>query len=83
MTQPVQTHINAYYAELITAKQQKAVADQRVVELEQEIIGRGGELPNNEIPQPEPVHEDIATSDDTSAAEAFTADDNETKKGKK
>lgn len=69
MTQPIQTHINAYYADLITAKQEAAVANQKVIELEQAIEARGHPVPNADGSLPEPDTEDVATSDDVSAAE--------------
>lgn len=69
MTQPIQTHINAYYADLITAKQQAAAAQQRVVEIEEVIRARGGVVPGEEEPTPEPETERVASADDISAAE--------------
>lgn len=77
MTQRIQTHINAFYADLVTAKQELAVADQKVKELEDAIVAQGGELPSNSVVSPTPVKEDTVQPGDVSAAE-----DND-KKGKK
>lgn len=76
MTQPIQTHINAYYSDLITAKQEAAAANQRVIELEEAIRARGGEVPGENSPKVEvvPPQEDIASSDDMSAAEKSSKD---------
>lgn len=82
MTQPIQTHINAYYADLIAAKQAAAVANQRVTELEDAIRARGGVVPGEEAPEPEESAEDTASSDDVSAKED-TSSKNPFKKGDK
>jgi hypothetical protein len=70
MAQPIQTHINAFYTELATAKRELAVAQQRVIELEDAIIGRGYDLPDANTAEEEVgSSEDTATSDDVSASE--------------
>lgn len=69
MAQPIQTHINAYYQDLATAKKEAAVAQQKVVELEEAIKARGGQLPLADGSIPEEPVEDTAHSDDVSAAE--------------
>lgn len=66
----VPTHINAYYRDLIDAKQAAAVADQRVVELEAQIVAMGGTLPGEEVSTPEAVPEDTVTPEDVSATES-------------
>lgn len=78
MPQPIPTHINAFYADLLTAKRELAVAEQKVKELEDVIVARGGELPDANGSLPEVKKEDVAHSDDVSAAE-----DNGSQKGKK
>lgn len=77
MPQPIQTHINAFYADLLLAKRAVAEAQQKVKELEDVIVGRGHELPSDDVAAPPPVKEDVVQSNDVSAAE-----DND-KKGKK
>lgn len=70
MPQPIQTHINAFYADLIAAKRAVAEAEQKVKELEDIIIARGGELPSDTVEAPAPVKEETAQSTDVSAAES-------------
>lgn len=69
MPQIVQTHINALYADLATAKQEAAVAQGRVELLEDQIRGRDGVVPGEEVKAPETSKEDTADSSDISAAE--------------
>lgn len=78
MPKVIETHINAYYAELAEAKKAKLVADKRVTELEEVIVGRGHPLPEADGSFADPAAEDVAHSNDVSAAEATDA-----KKGKK
>lgn len=65
----VQTHINAYYRDLADAKTAVAVAQGRVQELEQQIVGQGGELPTDGVVIPQAVPEDVVTNEDVSAVE--------------
>lgn len=69
MPQPIQTHINAYYADLATAKRQVAEAEQRVKELEDAIVARGGELPSDVVEASAPIKEDAVSPTDISATE--------------
>lgn len=69
MPKVIPTHINAYYADLTVAKQEAAVAQQKVEQLEEQIKGMGHPLPNKDGSFPEPEIEDTASSDDVSAAE--------------
>lgn len=69
MPQPIQTHINALYADLIAAKRAVAEAEQKVKEIEDVIVGRGCELPSDEVVVPEPVKEDAVQPNDISASE--------------
>lgn len=69
MAQPIQTHINAFYADLLVAKREVAEAQQKVKELEDVIVARGGELPSDGAEPAEPVKEDAVQSDDVSAME--------------
>lgn len=69
MPQPIQTHINAFYADLIAAKRAVAEAEQKVKEIEDVIVGRGHELPSDEVVVSEPVKEDTVKSNDVSANE--------------
>jgi hypothetical protein len=69
MAQFIQTHINAFYEDLATAKKELAVAEQRVTELEEAIIAKGGKLPLADGTIPEADAEDTAHSSDVSAAE--------------
>lgn len=69
MAQPIETHINAFYADLATAKTEAAVANQKVIELEQIIESRGHPLPEKDGSIPEPKTEDAVQPDDVSAAE--------------
>lgn len=77
----VPTHINAYYRDLIDAKQAAAIAQARVDELEAQIVAMGGTLPGDEVPAPEPVAEDVVSPEDVSAAEEPVKD--VSKKGQK
>lgn len=69
MPQPIQTHINAFYADLIAAKRAVAEAQQKVKELEDVIVARGGDLPSDVVEAPTSVKEDAVKPDDVSAAE--------------
>lgn len=70
MPQPIQTHINAFYADLLVAKRAVAEAQQKVKEIEDVIVGRGGELPSDDVAAPQPVKEDTVKPDDVSAIES-------------
>ncbi len=65
----VPTNINAYYADLATAKQESAVASQKVAILEEQIKAMGGVLPDAEAPVPEEPAEETSSSEDVSASE--------------
>lgn len=65
----VPTNINAYYADLTVAKQEAAIAAQKVANLEDQIKGMDHPLPNEDGSLPEPQTEDTASSDDVSASE--------------
>lgn len=84
MTQPIQTHINAYYQDLITAKQEAAAANQRVIELEDAIRAKGGVVPGEEKIVETAVAEidEGASADDVSATEEKHSN-NPFKKGSK
>lgn len=71
MPQPVQTHINAFYADLQQAKREVAEAQQKVKELEDIIVARGGELPSDTVEAPAPTKEDTVQPSDVSATESF------------
>lgn len=77
----VPTHINAYYRDLIDAKQAAAVAQARVEDLEAQIVAMGGTLPGEEVSVPETVPEDVVSPEDVSAAEEPVKD--VSKKGQK
>lgn len=78
----IETHINALYADLITAKQAAAVAQGEVEKLEDQIRGRGAEVPGEAVEAPELPSEDVASSEDVSATESIPVVV-KTKKGKK
>lgn len=86
MAQLIPTHINAYYDELLTAKQIAAAANAKVTELEDYIRGHGGTVPGEEepggVPAPSSEPEDTASSNDVSAAEEKPSN-NPFKKGTK
>lgn len=77
MTQPIQTHINAFYADLVVAKREEAVSHQKVVELENTIVARGYQLPNSDgsFPDPDTRVEDVVHSNDVSATEQIPSKD--------
>lgn len=79
------THINAYYADLIVAKQEAAVANQKVTELQDSIVAQGFQLPDADgsFPDPEEQLEDTADQKDVSAAEEQPAAKKFSKKGDK
>lgn len=86
MPKVVPTHINAYYADLIVAKQAAAEANQKVVLLEEQIKAMGGELASDEASVPQKPEEDTVTSEDVSAKEEKPAEKpkyNFSKKGDK
>lgn len=70
MPQVVQTHINALYADLTTAKQEADIAQGKVEILEDQIRGRGGVVPGEEVDTPSLPKEDTVTAEDVSATES-------------